>query len=241
VSAEPGVPALAVDGLRAGYGPLTVLRGVSLEVGRGEVVGVLGANSAGKTTLMRAVAGVVRPSAGRVLLHGEDVTADRDYARTRAGIGHVPSGRELFGELSVGDNIDLGAYRVPRARSRELRSLALDLFPKLATMLDRRAAALSGGEQQMLAFARALMTDPTVLLLDEPSTGLAPAIVETLFDALRRLIAEADMSVLLVEQNAELALGVVSRAYVVRHGEVVLSGAADELQSVELAAAYLGA
>jgi len=241
MSIDPLPAALRVDSLCGGYGPLTVLRDISLTVAPGEVVGVLGANSAGKTTLLRTIAGAIAPTSGRVELNGRDVTKDRDYARTRAGIGHVPSGRELFGDLSVKDNIDLGGYGVARQRATELKERVLELFPKLGTMLDRRSAALSGGEQQMLAFARALMTDPSVLLLDEPSTGLAPAIVESLFEALRRLIAEADMSVLLVEQNAELALSVVQRAYVIRHGEVVLSGQAADLHQDKLAQAYLGA
>jgi branched-chain amino acid transport system ATP-binding protein len=239
VSAAP-TPTLEVAGLSAGYGSLRVLHDVAFSVAPREVVGILGANGAGKTTLLRAIAGVVRPSAGQVRLHGREVQGQPDHAITAAGVGHVPSGRELFPDLTVADNLDLGGFRVAAPRAKELRHRALELFPALADMLGRRAGALSGGEQQMLAFGRALMTDPTLLLLDEPSTGLAPAIVEALFSALRRLITEDEMSVILVEQNAELALDVVSRAYVLRQGRFVLSGSTAELRQTALVDAYLG-
>ena len=235
-------PALEVTDLHAGYGALRVLHGVSMTVARNEVVGVLGANGAGKTTLLRAIAGVVRPQGGSIVLHGRTVTGLPDYAVTRAGVGHVPSGRELFAQMSVDDNLMMGALAVAPARAAELRTRVLDLFPALGRMLDRRSGAMSGGEQQMLAFGRALMTDPTLLLLDEPSTGLAPAIVASLFDALRQLIAEGGMSVILVEQNAGLALEVVERAFVLRQGRIVLSGTAAELgDDASLVDAYLGA
>jgi branched-chain amino acid transport system ATP-binding protein len=239
---EGSGPALEVTDLEAGYGALRVLHGISLTVQRNEVVGVLGANGAGKTTLLRAIAGSVRPHAGSVVLHGRTVTGLPDYQVTRAGVGHVPSGRELFAGMSVDENLTMGGHSVPAARAVELRQRVLELFPALGAMLDRRAGALSGGEQQMLAFGRALMTDPSLLLLDEPSTGLAPAIVASLFDALRQLIAEGGMSVVLVEQNAGLALEVVERAFVMRQGRIVLSGSATELANdTTLVAAYLGA
>lgn len=233
-------PALEVSGLSAGYGVLRVLHEVSLVVERNEVVGVLGANGAGKTTLLRAIAGMVRPLDGTITLLGRDVTGQPDYAMTRAGVGHVPSGRELFPAMTVEENLAMGGYAVPTGRAAELRSRVLELFPTLQRMLGRRAGALSGGEQQMLAFGRALMTDPSLLLLDEPSTGLAPAIVASLFDALRRLIADGGMSVVLVEQNAGLALEVVERAFVLRQGRIVLSGSAAELSDAHLVDAYLG-
>ncbi|WP_199506234.1 ABC transporter ATP-binding protein [Geodermatophilus sp. TF02-6] len=239
---DGNAPALEVTDLHAGYGALRVLHGVTMTVRRNEVVGVLGANGAGKTTLLRAIAGVVRPQSGAVVLHGRTVTGLPDHAMTRAGVGHVPSGRELFPQMSVEDNLAMGAIAVDAVRAAELRTRVLDLFPALGRMLERRAGALSGGEQQMLAFGRALMTDPTLLLLDEPSTGLAPAIVAALFDALRQLIAEGGMSVILVEQNAGLALQVVERAFVLRQGRIVLSGPAAELgDDADLVAAYLGA
>ena len=234
-------PALEVSGLVAGYGALRVLHDVSLTVDRNEVVGVLGANGAGKTTLLRAIAGVVRPQCGSITLLGRPVTGLPDHEVTRAGVGHVPSGRELFADMSVADNLAMGAHSVPAARAAELRGRVLDLFPALAAMLDRRAGSMSGGEQQMLAFGRALMTDPSVLLLDEPSTGLAPAVVASLFDALRQLISAGGMSVVLVEQNAGLALEVVQRAFVLRQGRIVLSGTAAQLRDARLVDAYLGA
>jgi branched-chain amino acid transport system ATP-binding protein len=234
-------PALEVADLVAGYGALRVLHGVSMTVQRNEVVGVLGANGAGKTTLLRAIAGSVRPQGGSIALLGRPITGLPDHEVTRAGVGHVPSGRELFADMSVEDNLAMGGHSVPAARGAELREKVLELFPALAAMLDRRAGSMSGGEQQMLAFGRALMTDPSLLLLDEPSTGLAPAIVASLFDALRQLIGSGDMSVVLVEQNAGLALEVVERAFVLRQGRIVLSGTAAELRDAHLVDAYLGA
>ncbi|KAF0957811.1 ABC transporter ATP-binding protein [Rhodococcus sp. T7] len=240
-TSRPEDQILVVDGLTTGYGRLRVLHEVSLTVAKNEVVGILGANGAGKTTLLRSIAGAIRPTDGTVMLLGKDVTGQPDHVLTRAGVGHVPSGRELFSDLSVEANLAMGGYALPRARAAELRSQVLDLFPTLARMLDRRAGALSGGEQQMVAFGRALMTDPSLLLLDEPSTGLAPAIVASLFEALRQLITNSTMSVVLVEQNAALALEVVQRAYVLRQGRIVLDGSANELKGETIVAAYLGA
>lgn len=234
-------PVLDVADLSAGYGALRVLHDVTLSVGENEVVGVLGANGAGKTSLLRTIAGVLRPTGGHVVLRGADVTGRSAHALARAGIGHVPSGRELFAGLSVSDNLDLGAYAVPRTRAAEIRARVLDLFPTLGRMLDRRAGALSGGEQQMVAFGRALMTDPNLLLLDEPSTGLAPAVVKDLFQALRQLIDAGGMSVVLVEQNAALALSIVERAYVLRHGHIVLDAHSGDLTEARLMDAYMGA
>jgi branched-chain amino acid transport system ATP-binding protein len=233
-------PIIAVTDLTAGYGGLRVLHGISLTVAKGEVVGILGANGAGKTTLLRAMAGIIKSTGGTIELNGRDMSGAPDYVLSRAGIGHVPSGRELFPDLSVNDNLMMGAYRIPRERAAELHARVLELFPTLTRMLDRRAGSLSGGEQQMVAFGRALMTDPSLLLLDEPSTGLAPAVVRALFDALRKLILDGTISVVLVEQNAALALSVVQRAYVLQQGRFVLSGPAHELRGARLLEAYLG-
>lgn len=232
-------PMLDVRDLSAGYGLLRVLEAVSLTVGREEVVGILGANGAGKTTLLRAIAGVIRPTGGTVTFMGRSVEGLPDHALARAGIGHVPSGRELFPDLSVDDNLLMGAYCVPRPRAAELRQRVLELFPVLSGIGRRRAGSLSGGQQQMLAVGRALMTDPHLLLLDEPSTGLAPAIVASLFEALQRLIHEYGMSVILVEQNASLALRLARRGYVFQQGRCVLSGSSEELMAGGLVSAYL--
>jgi len=232
-------PLLEVSGLCAGYGLLRVLEDVSMTVGREEVVGVLGANGAGKTTLLRAIAGIIRPTSGSVTFAGRRVDGQPDHALARAGIGHVPSGRELFPDLSVDDNFALGAYAVEHRRAQQLRTRVLDLVPPLSSMGRRRAGSLSGGQQQMLAVGRALMTDPRLLLLDEPSTGLAPAVVAALFVALSRLIHDYGMSVVLVEQNASLALRLAQRGYVFQHGRCVLSGTTEELRGSGLVGAYL--
>lgn len=235
------MPTLRVNNVDAGYGPLRILHGISLEVGANEVVSVLGANGAGKTTLLRTIAGAIRPRSGSVSLFGERIDGRPAYALARAGIGHVPSGRELFPDLTVEENLMLGAYAVERGRRPELRERALDLFPVLREMLRRRAGALSGGQQQMLAVGRALMTGPRLLLLDEPTTGLAPKVVLTLFDAMRQLIATGDLSILLVEQNAALALALARRAYVLENGRCVLSGDSAELKDdPRIVSAYLG-
>ena len=234
--------ALKVDHIHAGYGSLRIIHDVSLEVATDEVVSVLGANGAGKTTLLRAISGIIRPRQGAIELLGERIDGRPPHARAAAGIGHVPSGRELFPELTVDDNLLLGGQTVARERREQLHAEVIDLFPALGNMLKRRAGALSGGQQQMLAVGRALMTDPKLLLLDEPSTGLAPKVVAALFDVLRRLIERGDMSILLVEQNAGLALSVARRAYVLETGRCVASGSAAELKQDErVIKAYLGA
>lgn len=226
---KPGpVPALIVEELVAGIGPLTILQGVSLEVGVNEVAVVLGANGAGKTTLLRAIAGLLPPRQGRIRLFGEPLEGRAPHLVARAGLGHVPSGRELFPRLSVGDHLDLGGRLCAPARRAELKQRLLTMFPVLAERLRQPAGTLSGGEQQMVAIARALMTDPRVLLLDEPSTGLAPKIVLSVFQALRKL-REHGVSIVLAEQSVTLGLSLADRAYVIDHGRIVLSGTAAEL------------
>jgi branched-chain amino acid transport system ATP-binding protein len=226
--ASPGVPALALEGVVAGIGPLTILQGVSLEIGVGEVVVVLGANGAGKTTLLRSIAGLVSPREGRISLFGDPIQGQPAHWITRAGIGHVPSGRELFPRLSVADHLELGGRLSLPARRTELRQRILTMFPVLGQRLAQRAGTLSGGEQQMLAIARALMTDPRVLLLDEPSTGLAPKIVLSVFQTFP-MLREQGVSIPLAEQSLTLGLSAADRAYVIDQGRIVLSGTAAEL------------
>jgi branched-chain amino acid transport system ATP-binding protein len=229
IAPKPGpVPALIVEELVAGIGPLTILQGISLEVGANEVAVVLGANGAGKTTLLRAIAGLLPPRAGRIRLFGEPLEGRAPHLVARAGLGHVPSGRELFPRLSVGDHLDLGGRLCAPARRAELKQRLLTMFPALAERLRQPAGTLSGGEQQMVAIARALMTDPRVLLLDEPSTGLAPKIVLSVFQALRKL-REHGVSIVLAEQSVTLGLSLADRGYVIDHGRIVLSGTAAEL------------
>ncbi len=246
MSAEPLAqeaqhPALAVADVVAGFGPLTILHGVSLDVASGSVTVLLGANGAGKTTLLRTVAGLIAPRAGEIRLFGEAIGGRAAHLVARAGVGHVPSGRELFPRLSVADHLELGARLAQPARRPELRERVLGLFPEIATRLRQAAGTLSGGEQMMVAIARALMTDPRLLLLDEPSAGLAPKVVLSIFRMLPRLLSQG-VSVLLAEQSLRSALSVASRAYILRDGRIVLSGTPAALAAdAAVVKAYLGA
>ena len=234
------VPALRVEGLVAGFGPLTILHDVSLSVEANEVAVVLGANGAGKTTLLRAIAGLLIPRKGCVELFGETIEGRAPHLVARAGLGHVPSGRELFPRLSVGDHLDLGGRLCEPPRRAELKQRLLEMFPALARRLRQPAGTLSGGEQQMVAIARALMTDPRVLLLDEPSTGLAPKIVLSVFETLSKL-REHGVSIVLAEQSLALGLSMADRAFVIDHGRIVLSGSASELANARrVVDTYLG-
>ncbi|HUI96017.1 MAG TPA: ABC transporter ATP-binding protein [Xanthobacteraceae bacterium] len=238
--ADAAAPALAVDEIVAGFGPLTVLHGISLTLAADEVVVVLGANGAGKTTLLRTIAGLIAPRSGGIRLFGESLVGRPPHRIARAGIGHVPSGRELFPRLSVADHLELGGRLSTPERRDTLRAQVLAMFPPLATRLQRRAGTLSGGEQQMVAIARALMTDPRVLLLDEPSTGLAPKVVAAVF-ATFPLLRRNGVSTLLVEQSMTLGLSAADRAYVIDQGRIALSGTATELAGdPRVVAAYLG-
>ena len=236
---------LEVTGLSARYGAVAALRDVSLEVRAGELVALIGANGAGKTTLLRAIAGLVAPAAGRVTLDGRDVTGQAPEAMIRAGVALVPERRRVFAPLTVLDNLELGGYALPRGRDFRSRleagvEEAYRLFPVLRRRRDQLAGTLSGGEQQMLAIGRALMTRPRLLLCDEPSLGLAPLVVAEIMRLLSTL-REAGTTILLVEQNARMALRSADRAYVLEVGSVVLSGAAaDLLEDDQLKAAYLG-
>ena len=237
---------LDVSGLSARYGPVHALQDVSLTVRAGELVALIGANGAGKSTLLRAIAGLHVPSAGRVTVDGRDVTGRPPEAMLGAGVALVPERRRVFGDLTVRDNLELGGYALPRGAdfSRRLAEgveAAYALFPALRQRSGQLAGTLSGGEQQMLAIGRALMTGPRLLLCDEPSLGLAPLVVQEIMRLLARL-REGGATILLVEQNARLALRFADRAYVLEVGRVALSGAsADLLADDQLKAAYLGA
>jgi branched-chain amino acid transport system ATP-binding protein len=223
------------------YGVIRALSGVSLEVGDGQVVALIGANGAGKSTTLRAVSGMLRPTAGAVVLGGADVTGLPSHALVSRGMAHAPEGRGVFLNLTVRENLDLGAYlRRDRAGIEQDRQRAYQLFPILGERRSQVAGTLSGGEQQMLAVARAMMSRPRLLLLDEPSLGLAPQVVERIFEVLRE-INQAGVSLLLVEQNAHKALQVAHRAYVLETGSVVMQGTGRELlASPEVRKAYLG-
>ncbi len=229
---------LEVKNVDARYGPVKALHGVSLEVGEGELVAVMGANGAGKTTTLRAISGTVRRT-GEVVFAGEKLPRRPDVT-ARAGIAHVPEGRGTFTELSVWDNLRLGAY-TRQGRSKEDAQRVFDFFPVLGERRNQQAGTLSGGEQQMLALGRAMMARPKLLLLDEPSLGLAPLLVREIFEALERMKGETGMSVLVVEQNANLALAHASRAYVLEVGRIVVTGTSDELGKNEaVRKSYLG-
>jgi branched-chain amino acid transport system ATP-binding protein len=229
---------LELHGVEARYGPVQALHGVSLQVGDGELVAVLGANGAGKTTTLRAISGTVRRS-GDVVFAGKKLPRRPD-ATARAGIAHVPEGRGTFSELSVWENLRLGAY-ARRANVKKEAQRVYKFFPRLEDRRDQQAGTLSGGEQQMLALGRAMMARPKLLLLDEPSLGLAPMVVNQIFEALTRMKTDDGMSVLVVEQNANLALAHAARAYVLEVGNVVVEGTSDELRANEsVRKSYLG-
>jgi branched-chain amino acid transport system ATP-binding protein len=232
-------PLLELEDVHARYGPVQALRGVSLSVGEGEVVAVLGGNGAGKTTTLRAISGLVTTS-GEVRFAGERITRAAAEQVARAGIAHVPEGRGIFRELSVHENLRLGAY-LRRDGFAEDYDRVRSHFPWLEKRRDQQAGTLSGGEQQMLAIARALMSRPRLLLLDEPSLGLAPIVVREIFRILDDLNEREGLAVLVVEQNAKLALRSSSRAYVLEVGRVALEGTSTELAENEsVRKAYLG-
>jgi len=231
---------LEVAGLHAGYGAFQVLHGMQLAVAPGEVVALLGANGAGKTTLNRTVSGLLRARAGRVAFAGQDVTGWDPAAIVRAGLIHVPEGRKIFPNLTVRDNLLLGAYLRGRADRADTLDSVLQTFPRLRERLGQTVGSMSGGEQQMVAIGRGLMSRPKLLILDEPSLGLSPLLVEELFALIGRLHA-GGLSILLVEQNVLQSLAVAGRAYVMEHGRVALEGeAAALLSDSRLKAAYLG-
>jgi branched-chain amino acid transport system ATP-binding protein len=230
-----------LSGVSAAYGSVPAVREVSLSVGEGEAVGLLGANGAGKSTTLRAISGLVRPTGGAVTFLGTDITALPPYRITALGIAHVPEGRQVFPELSVRENLEIGAY-IASAKAERARTLALvyELFPVLAERRRQLAGTMSGGEQQMLAIGRGLMLKPRMLMLDEPSLGLAPVVVDATFEKIAE-IHRMGTAILLVEQNVSRALALVQRAYVLESGRVIMEGGSAELaNSREVQAAYLG-
>jgi branched-chain amino acid transport system ATP-binding protein len=232
---------LEVRGLRVAYGGINAVKGIDIEVRERELVTLIGCNGAGKTTTLKALAGLIRPAAGRVRYAGQDVTAQPAHRLLRAGMALVPEGRGVFGRLTVGENLAMGAYsRAGRAAIAADRERVYGFFPRLAERDRQLAGTLSGGEQQMLAIGRALMSRPKLLLLDEPSMGLAPLMVQKIFETIRTIAAEG-VTLLLVEQNAKLALELCSRGYVMDSGYVTLADSAPALlKNPQVREAYLG-
>jgi branched-chain amino acid transport system ATP-binding protein len=239
--APSSAPVLELRNVDVLYGRVQALRGVSLTVGDGEIVALIGSNGAGKTTTLRTISGLVRPAKGEILLRGEPIHTLGAEKIARLGVGHAPEGRRLFGRMTVRENLDMGAYsRNDRAGIRADFERVYQLFPRIKERSGQLAGSLSGGEQQMVAIGRALMAHPSVLLLDEPSLGLAPIIVDALFAVIRE-INQGGTTVLLIEQNALLALNTARRGYVLEVGEVATQGPAEELlHSPDVQRAYLG-
>ena len=232
---------LELRSVDAGYGGFQALFGVSLDVQAGEAVGVIGPNGAGKTTLMRVISGLIRPRAGSLAMEGTDLLATSAHQIVGLGIAHVPENRRLFPRLTVEENLKMGAF-MPHARARFAQRLdfVFDLFPRLKERRTQLAGTMSGGEQQMCAIGRALMSDPKLLLLDEPSAGLAPVVVQQVFELVKRIRASG-LTVLIVEQNVQQVLDLVDRAYLLEAGHIRLSGAAAELRRNEaIRRAYMG-
>jgi branched-chain amino acid transport system ATP-binding protein len=235
--------ALEVRGIESGYGKIQVLWGVDVTLQEGSMVAVLGPNGAGKTTLLRTVMGIIRAWRGSVMMYGLDITSMPSHRRVELGLTMVPEGRRLFPDLTVRENLELGAYtRRARERIVETLELVFNLFPRLKERLHQKAGSLSGGEQQMLAIARALMTRPKVLMLDEPSQGLAPKIAWEVAETLDKIRREVGISVILVEQNVALALEKADYIYLLEQGRVVLEGFREEVlaRKLDIVRSYLG-
>ncbi len=232
---------LKIEDINVYYGNIHALKGVSLDINEGEIVTLIGANGAGKSTLLKTISGLLKPKNGNILFEGQSISGKVAQAIVKQGLSHVPEGRRVFANMSVEENLELGAYlRKDKQGIKEDFEKVYNLFPRLLERRKQFSGTLSGGEQQMLAMGRALMARPKLLLLDEPSMGLAPLLVKTIF----RIIEEINKSgttILLVEQNANMALSIADRAYVIETGKIVLSGSSDELnQSDQIRMAYLG-
>ncbi len=235
-------PILSIRNIESFYGPIMAIRGVSLDVRPGQIVSILGANGAGKTTLMKTVSGVMDPEKGTITFDGEEIQGLEPHKIVQKGIVHVPEGREVFPLLTVNENLSLGAYTLhDKAQIERDRELVFSYFPVLKERLNQEAGTLSGGQQQMLAIGRGLMANPRIMLLDEPSLGLSPLLVQEIFGILKRLNDELNMTMMLVEQNANAALELADHGYVMEVGRIVMDGPADVLmRSEDIQNFYLG-
>jgi len=233
---------LKLTNLVAGYGALTVLHQIDLEVNAGEIVTLIGANGAGKSTLLKTISGLIRPTQGEVCFENQSLLSIEAHQIVQLGVSHVPEGRRIFEQFSVAENIEIGAFlRKDKEGVAKDKETCYLLFPILKERAKQKAGTLSGGEQQMLALCRALMSRPKLLLLDEPSLGLAPLVIKQIFEIIRKINREQQVTVFLVEQNARLALTTADRAYVIENGQITLSGVAqDLLGNPNIQKAYLG-
>jgi branched-chain amino acid transport system ATP-binding protein len=231
---------LKLENVHTYYGHIHALKGISLEVNKGEVVTLIGANGAGKSTTLRSISGLARPRSGKITFEGTPLNNLPPHKITRMGVGHVPEGRRIFPELTVRENLEMGAFTVSRHEMVERMEYAFTLFPRIKERLNQLGGTLSGGEQQMLAMARGLLLNPRILLLDEPSMGLAPVLVDQIFEIIQQLHAQGT-TILLVEQNARMALQVADRGYILQSGQIVMADSAKVLQNSEVVRkAYLG-
>lgn len=242
-SPQPSAPAmLSIANLEVCYGAISALDGVSFEIESGRIVTLIGGNGAGKTTTLRTISGLLRPKRGTIFFKGEDITKLPPHQIVARGLCHVPEGRMVFSNLSVDENLAMGAYlKTDKTKIAQNRDYVFSIFPRLKERLTQAAGTLSGGEQQMLAIGRALMGDPQLLMLDEPSLGIAPKLISTIFEKIVEINQNHGITILLVEQNANLALEISHDAYVLETGRVVMHGPSSELRSnPELKSAYLG-
>ena len=231
---------LKVEDLQVYYGAIHAIKGVSFEVNEGEIVALIGANGAGKSTILKTVSGLMHPRSGKVTFMDQDITHTDAYKLVHHGLAHVPEGRRIFLQMSVQDNLEMGAY-IHKELNKDDLDMVYDLVPRLKERRKQVAGTLSGGEQQMLAIGRALVNKPEIILLDEPSLGLAPIIVEDIVKTIKEINRENGTTILLVEQNSRIALNTASRAYVLQNGEIALSGTSEELLSdPRVQQAYLG-
>jgi len=236
----PGPTMLVLDDVNTYYGKIHALQGISMTVGQGEIVTLIGANGAGKTTTLKTISGLLHPRRGTVTFEGKDISKTAAHLLVRDGIGHAPEGRRIFSRMTVIENLQMGAFTRDQKTIQPDIDRVMDLFPRLRERTHQLGGTLSGGEQQMLAIGRALMSEPRVLLLDEPSLGLSPILVQQVFQTIREINAQG-MTVLLVEQNALQALSIAHRAYVLQTGRVVLTGpASDVMKNEQVRKAYLG-
>ena len=240
----PDMKLMELENIDAYYGNAQALYDVSLHIKKGEIVTLLGANGAGKSTTLMTISGLVQPRKGNVLYQGKDITSVSPHIIAAQGIAHVPEGRRIFGSLTVEENLNMGAFTIDKQKKgddiAESKELIFSLFPRLKERLHQEGATLSGGEQQMLAIGRALMMQPKILLLDEPSMGIAPVLIDQIFEKIEELNKKQEITIFLIEQNANVAIQIADRGYCMKEGRIVFEGGVEELRSTDIASEYLG-